>query len=110
MCDTHAVCVTVAVLPVALQAVPDEEPVPHAALPPPDAAAPLGLHRVLPEVVHGNALLHLLLPGGNALAPGPSRLRSPSYWPLQSGPVLSLLHLNNLSFKGITGPEVTYFR
>ena len=44
----------------------------HAALPPPDATSPLGFHRVLPEVVHGNALLHLLLPGGNARPPAPS--------------------------------------
>jgi len=47
-----------------LQAVPDEEPVPHAALPPPGAAAALGLRGVLPTPLHRDPLLYLLLPGG----------------------------------------------
>lgn len=47
-----------------LQAVPDEEPVPHAAFPPPGAATSLRHCRVLPEAFHRNALLYFLLPGG----------------------------------------------
>lgn len=47
-----------------LQAVPDEEPLPHPAFPPPGATTPLWHCRVLPAAFHGNALLHLLLPGG----------------------------------------------
>lgn len=47
-----------------LQAVPDEEPVPHPAFPPPGATATLRHCRVLPEALHRNSLLHLLLPGG----------------------------------------------
>lgn len=50
---------------VSFQAVPDEEPLPHPAFPPPGAAAPLRHGGVLPAAVHGDALLHLLLPGGN---------------------------------------------
>lgn len=52
-------------LRLSLQAVPDEEPVPHPAFPPPGAAASLWHRGVLPAAVHRNALLHLLLPGGN---------------------------------------------
>lgn len=47
-----------------LQAVPDEEPLPHPAFPPPGATPPLWHCRVLPAAFHRNALLHLLLPGG----------------------------------------------
>lgn len=47
-----------------LQAVPDEEPVPHPAFPPPGAATSLRHCRVLPEAFHRDALLYLLLPGG----------------------------------------------
>lgn len=63
-----------------LQAVPAPEPLPDAPLPPPDAAPALGHGGVLPAPVHGDALLHLLLPGGIAdpYAPsGPAALSGP---------------------------------
>ena len=43
------------------QAVPHEKPLPHAAVPSPDAPAPLWHGGVLPETLHRNPLLHLLL-------------------------------------------------
>lgn len=63
-----------------LQAVPAPEPLPDAPLPPPDAAPALRYGGVLPAPVHGDALLHLLLPGGIAdpYAPsGPAALSGP---------------------------------
>lgn len=61
---THTSSLSLSLCVWILQAVPDEEPVPHPAFPPPGATAPLRHRRVLPEALHGNALLHLLLPGG----------------------------------------------